>query len=717
MVCGEAGGRLFVCAGTTIYELDNTGATIASHGLGTGAGDGKPVQFFGNGNQLGIVADGLFFIDNGTPPPLIPAGPIAARFQISGSVTIIGGTAVTWQSGDKFPWAAGPVSPLIGIYMTIGGQNCYVSNVSSNTALTLSTAIYAAGGTGTCYAFFKEVFIATGTIPPLTQAMVGQTVQIAGVTYVVESVTSDLHMTITEPVPFSSMAITQAISTVQTNIPYSAAAGSHVTAITGAYLDGTFYVQRPAAQPVAYTDLVIDGTTNTNITSAAHPFTEESTDTTLVITGGAGFTAGTYTIQSVVFGIATLNTAVGTVGSTGGTGTAYPSDLGRQVNYSAVNDGTSWNYLDFKQKEGAADYIRGILADAEILYVRGRETLEAWQNDPNTGLPVRIPGAMQRFGGVSAWGASAINSRVYFVGGDAEGSCAAYLIDSSIPTRISTHAEEEAWKAAGLGIDCVSYTYMEDGHIFWVINFGTESWAWDETNKLWGKRMCWSGTDFSPYQTQFHTFIQEWGNAGKHLTAGGSLADGIVYESSNLFYDDNGGDIAWRRAIPYRYNGGNQIFHGRMTLECETGTAGVFTITVAAGSPTVCTKTTHGLINGNIVSFSGGTGNWAAINGLPFVVTYINANSFSIPLNSTGFGAGKGTIALAPLITRDYSDDRGKTFILPQTASLGPAGAFSQCVFWPTGGSSRGRSWRFFGVGKQKLALIDLQGEEVTGVV
>src|ERR1035437_7770224 len=63
----SGGGRLFVCSGTTIYELDSSANVVASHILGTSS-DGKPVQFFGNGNQLGIIADGYFFIDNGTPP-------------------------------------------------------------------------------------------------------------------------------------------------------------------------------------------------------------------------------------------------------------------------------------------------------------------------------------------------------------------------------------------------------------------------------------------------------------------------------------------------------------------------------------------------------------------------------------------------------------------------------------------------------------------------
>ncbi len=69
-----------------------------------------------------------------------------------------------------------------------------------------------------------------------------------------------------------------------------------------------------------YTDLVIDGTTNTKCTSAAHPFTTASIGFTLVVTSGTGWTVQIVTILSVTAGKATCSAALGTLGSTGGVG-------------------------------------------------------------------------------------------------------------------------------------------------------------------------------------------------------------------------------------------------------------------------------------------------------------------------------------------------------------------------------------------------------------
>jgi len=82
---------------------------------------------------------------------------------------------------------------------------------------------------------------------------------------------------------------------------------------------GTDYSQQDAAQ-VTYTDLVIDAATNTDVTSAATPFTSAHVGNTINITGGTGFTVARYEVISVAGVIATLSSAVGTVASTGGAG-------------------------------------------------------------------------------------------------------------------------------------------------------------------------------------------------------------------------------------------------------------------------------------------------------------------------------------------------------------------------------------------------------------
>lgn len=74
-----------------------------------------------------------------------------------------------------------------------------------------------------------------------------------------------------------------------------------------------------SATGLSFTDLVIDGTLNTKVTSASHTFTSIDVGRVVAVTAGTGFTPGNYTIASVSSGAAIMANAVGTTGSTGGT--------------------------------------------------------------------------------------------------------------------------------------------------------------------------------------------------------------------------------------------------------------------------------------------------------------------------------------------------------------------------------------------------------------
>lgn len=81
---------------------------------------------------------------------------------------------------------------------------------------------------------------------------------------------------------------------------------------------GTDYSQQAAAQ-YTFTNLVIDASTNTIVTSASHNFVSTDVGNCLRINSGSGFTTGVFQIVSVASNAATLDRAAGTTSSTGGT--------------------------------------------------------------------------------------------------------------------------------------------------------------------------------------------------------------------------------------------------------------------------------------------------------------------------------------------------------------------------------------------------------------
>jgi len=93
-------------------------------------------------------------------------------------------------------------------------------------------------------------------------------------------------------------------------------------ATTSSPTGGTWAIDhsQSSTAKASMTDIVIDSVTNTIISSASYTFTVADIGNLIRITAGTNFTAAFYTVIGASFGKATLDTAVGTVGSTGGTG-------------------------------------------------------------------------------------------------------------------------------------------------------------------------------------------------------------------------------------------------------------------------------------------------------------------------------------------------------------------------------------------------------------
>lgn len=331
-------------------------------------------------------------------------------------------------------------------------------------------------------------------------------------------------------------------------------------------------------------------------------------------------------------------------------------DLGRQVNFSAVNDFTNWRGLDFFQKESTPDYIQSVFADRGQIVVFGVSGSEFWRNDLNTGRPVRLDGAAIKEGSAARYAVVSMQEHIYFIGGSPGGGPVAYRIDGYTPTRISTHAIEEAWATNSefIGL-AVGWWYLDEGHSCWVICLpgNASSWVYDSTDKYWHERKGAIGSPvvFSTYRPWHHTYIPEWSSTdgdlnGLHIV--GDYNSGKVFIMSSAYYDDEGVDVIRVRDLPYIYGGaGKRVYVGRVDLDMGTGL---------------------------------------------------------IP---------SGT---EPTVGLSWSDDNGKTFSTPEASGFGAVGETNKRVFWIAQGSAEvSRIPRLSITGQAQVTLIDLQAEVEIG--
>lgn len=106
--------------------------------------------------------------------------------------------------------------------------------------------------------------------------------------------------------------------------------------------------------------------------------------------------------------------------------------------------------------------------------------------------------------------------------------------------------------------------------------------------------------------------------------------------------------------IVYGYNGADLIYSCYAQSEATQPTGPIAISAVSKAAAAVVTSTAHGF-NANSrpqITISGATGTgWTAIN-RSWTVTVIDANTFSIPIDSTGFGTLAGTVTFTTYAPR-----------------------------------------------------------------
>lgn len=99
------------------------------------------------------------------------------------------------------------------------------------------------------------------------------------------------------------------------------------------------------------------------------------------------------------------------------------------------------------------------------------------------------------------------------------------------------------------------------------------------------------------------------------------------------------GTPAWARCYE---SGGSTV-----VMDVPVGPTGNVAITAASNAnPVVLTANGHGLSTNNYITISGATSGWAPINGT-WPITFLSSNTFSIPVDSTSFGALSGSPVFA----------------------------------------------------------------------
>lgn len=256
----------------------------------------------------------------------------------------------------------------------------------------------------------------------------------------------------------------------------------------------------------------------------------------------------------------------------------------QEFSISGILDGTMWNALDEAAKEAYPDNISAVFADHEELYFFGDEqSTEVWQDTGNANFPFqRVPGYIMHYGSAAQYSPCRLTNGVAWLAIDeSRGACVAIHAIGFSPNIVSTPAVENAWAQYPTISDAVSFSYIEEGHHFWVITFpsGNATWCYDASTGQWHQRGWWNGASNDRQRQMFHAYVglvaHGMASALAPVHFVGDWQNGKIYIQRLNLPQDNGVQIQVQRACPYLSNEGKRMFGMRAQLDAEVQTGGL----------------------------------------------------------------------------------------------------------------------------------------------
>ena len=217
---------------------------------------------------------------------------------------------------------------------------------------------------------------------------------------------------------------------------------------------------------------------------------------------------------------------------------------------SALNDGLSYNALDFGTAESDPDEIVAPIVFKNQLFIGGSQTIEAFQNIGGADFPFQRTGLFLSKGISSPFSIQSIQDTFVFVGAGTNESPAIWALNGNNVAKISTTAIDKELSALTEAqiLDIYSWAYAEKGAYFVGFALPGTTLVYDTISKRWHERKSFVDGSLGAYRVNalVRAYNQLWA---------GDLVDGRIGLLAQNVYTEYDTEI--RRTIvtqPFQNN-------------------------------------------------------------------------------------------------------------------------------------------------------------------
>lgn len=235
---------------------------------------------------------------------------------------------------------------------------------------------------------------------------------------------------------------------------------------------------------------------------------------------------------------------------------------GTSFYWSALDNATDWDGLDFASAEGAPDRLVGLRVDHREIWLAGTDSIEVWFNDGTTPFSRSSGGYIEK-GCAAGKTFQKLDNTVYWLGTDRIHGPTVYRAAGLQPERISNTAIDEALRSYGDLSGAHAFTYSASGHAFYVLTVpGKGTWCYDSAVNEWHRRVTWGETDYD--------IVSVVRCYNKLL---GQKRDGSIVELTPTLNTDQSGVIRRRRVSPTTEVEGKRFSVQRLEVLARVGEA------------------------------------------------------------------------------------------------------------------------------------------------
>lgn len=240
-----------------------------------------------------------------------------------------------------------------------------------------------------------------------------------------------------------------------------------------------------------------------------------------------------------------------------------------RVWFSALEDGTSWNALNFFARSHVSDNLVGIAVLHDRLFLLGQQATEIFYNSGDLNLPfIPYPGTIMEEGASTPWGILVLGEALYWLAEDNLGRGRMVRANAYSPETVSTPAIGFTLAQYTTLADAEALAYSQEGHDFicWTFPSSGETWCFDATEGAWHQRATWNQTS---------AMFTRWRARTACSTPAGimvGLSDGSAICTLDLdTFGDADAPRKWLRRAPYISAENQWLFLDQVELGAQVG--------------------------------------------------------------------------------------------------------------------------------------------------